>query len=84
MEKNSITMNINGNEITFDILFIFESLRTSKKYVIYTDNKKDINDNLNIYSSIYDNKKLIDITSDDDWDEIESFLNMHMSGDDHG
>lgn len=80
MKNNTITMTIDGNEISFDILFIFESLRTNKKYVIYTDNKNDLYGNLNIYSSIYDDKKLIDITDDADWTEIETFLEKHIDG----
>lgn len=80
MNNNTITMTIDGNEISFDILFIFESLRTNKKYVIYTDNKNDLYGNLNIYSSIYDDKKLIDITDDADWTEIETFLEKHIDG----
>ena len=81
MKDNTITMNIDGKEISFDILFIFESLRTNKKYVIYTDNIKDINGNLNIYSSIYDDKKLIDIVDEEDWKEIELFLEQNIDGD---
>ena len=81
MKDNTITMNIDGKEFSFDILFIFESLRTNKKYVIYTDNVKDINGNLNIYSSIYNNKKLIDIVHEDDWREIEQFLEQNIDGD---
>ena len=81
MKDNTITMNIDGKEITFDILYIFESLRTKKRYVIYTDNVKDINGNLNIYSSIYDNKKLIDIINEEDWKEIELFLEQNIDGD---
>ena len=81
MKDNTITMNIDGKEFYFDILFIFESLRTNKKYVIYTDNVKDINGNLNIYSSIYNDKKLIDIVDEDDWKEIEQFLEQNIDGD---
>ena len=81
MKDNTIIMNIDGKEITFDILYIFESLRTKKRYVIYTDNVKDINGNLNIYSSIYDNKKLIDIINEEDWKEIELFLEQNIDGD---
>ena len=81
MKNNTIIMNIDGKKISFDILYIFESLRTKKKYVIYTDNIKDINGNLNIYSSICDDKKLIDIIDDNDWKEIELFLEKHIDGD---
>ena len=80
MKENTIKMNIDGKEIQFDILYIFESLRTNKRYVIYTDNLKDINGNLNIYSSIYDNKNLIDIVDENDWKEIELFLEKNISG----
>ena len=78
--NNTIKMVIDGKEITFDILYIFESLNTKKKYVIYTDNNSDDMGNLNIYSSIYDNKKLIDIEDEMDWKEIETFLEKNIDG----
>lgn len=81
MKDNTIVMNINGKEIKFDILYIFDSLRTNKRYVIYTDNLKDINGNLNIYSSIYDDKNLIDIVDENDWKEIETFLEKNIDSD---
>lgn len=81
MKDNTIVMNIDGKEIKFDILYIFDSLRTNKRYVIYTDNLKDINGNLNIYSSIYDDKNLIDIVDENDWKEIETFLEKNIDGD---
>ena len=79
--NNTIKMVIDGKEITFDILYIFESLNTKKKYVIYTDNNSDSLGNLNIYSSIYDDKKLIDIEDEKDWKEIEFFLEKNIDGD---
>jgi uncharacterized protein YrzB (UPF0473 family) len=79
--NNTIKMVIDGKEIVLDILYIFESLNANKKYVIYTDNNKDTLGNLNIYSSIYEDKKLVDIEDEKDWKEIETFLDKHIDGD---
>ena len=42
-----------GNKIKYDVIMTFKA---SNDYVIYTDNTMDENDNLRIYSAIYDPK----------------------------
>jgi uncharacterized protein YrzB (UPF0473 family) len=81
MKNNTITMKINDETVTFDILYIFESFKTKKKFIIYTDNKTDLNGEINIYSAIYENDNLIKINDENDWKEVEEFLEIHMSGD---
>lgn len=69
---------IDGVEKEFEILYTFKSFKTNKDYIIYTDNRQDENQKLNIYSSIYypqnPEKELENIETDSDWNEIENFL----------
>ncbi len=67
-----------GNEIVYDVLFTFESEETGKNYIVYTDQSKDENGNIQVYASIYDpndpNSKLEAITTDKEWKVIETIL----------
>lgn len=69
----------NGNEVVYDVLFTFESDETKKNYIVYTDNTKDENGNIEVYASIYDpedpQSKLEAITTDKEWKVIETILN---------
>lgn len=67
----------NGNIVKYEILSAFLNADTEKNYIIYTDNTKDEQENLNIYASIYypnDNSKLDKIETDEEWELIENFL----------
>lgn len=79
MKKNSFTMiDENGNEIVYDVLFTFESEETHKNYIVYTDNTKDTEGNVEVYASIYDpndpHSKLEAIETDKEWKVIETIL----------
>ncbi len=79
MKKNTFTMiDQEGNEIVYDVLFTFESEETGKNYIVYTDQSKDENGNIQVYASIYDpndpNSKLEAITTDKEWKVIETIL----------
>ena len=76
MKKNSFTMiDENGVEVTYDVLFTFESEETHKNYIVYTDNKKDSSGNIEVYASIYDpNSKLEAIQTEKEWKVIETIL----------
>lgn len=67
-----------GKEITYDILFTFDSEETKKSYVVFTDNSVDESGSIATYASIYDptgeNKELEPITTDAEWDLIENLL----------
>ena len=53
MKKNSFSMiDENGNETVYDVLFTFESEETHKNYIVYTDNTKDQQGNVEVYASI--------------------------------
>lgn len=78
-EKKSFTViNDEGKEIVCDVLFTFDSDETKKSYIVYTDNTKDKNGNVQVYASIYDpkeeNPELKQIESDKEWKVIETIL----------
>ena len=80
MKKNSFSMiDENGNEVIYDVLFTFESDETKKNYIVYTDNNKDENGNIEVYASIYypdeATSKLEPIKTDKEWKVIETILN---------
>ena len=79
MKKNSFTMiDEAGNEIVYDVLFTFESEETHKNYIVYTDNTKDAEGNVEVYASIYDpndpNSKLEAIETEKEQKVIETIL----------
>ena len=79
-EKNSFTViNDEGKEITCDVLFTFDSDETKKSYIVYTDNTKDEEGNIQVYASIFnpdngDITELLPIETDKEWKVIESIL----------
>ena len=80
MENNTFkVINNEGVEVTCDILFNFDSEETKKCYIVYTDNSKDSEGNIQVFASIYDpkqeNPKLEPIESEQEWKIIETILN---------
>lgn len=77
-EGTFIIIDEEGNELTYDILFTFDSDETNKSYVVFTDNTIDESGSIATYASIYDpsgeNKELQPITTDAEWDLIENLL----------
>ena len=69
----------NGEEIMCDVLFTFDSEETKKSYIVYTDNSKDNDGNIQVFASIYDpnleDQKLEPITTEKEWKVIETILN---------
>jgi len=69
-----------GNELTYDILFTFDSEETKKSYVVFTDNEKDETGSIATYASVYDPtgevKELLPIETDAEWDLIENLLSQ--------
>lgn len=79
MKKNSFSMiDENGNETIYDVLFTFESEETHKNYIVYTDNTKDEQGNVEVYASIYDpnnpHSRLEAIETEKEWKVIETIL----------
>ncbi len=79
-DKNKFTViNDEGKEITCDVLFTFDSDETKKSYIVYTDNTKDKDGNIQVYASIFnpeseDVTELLPIESDKEWKVIETIL----------
>ena len=79
MKKSSFTMiDQNGNEVVYDVLFTFENDETNKNYIVYTNNKKDADGNIEVYASIYDpenpKSKLEVIKTEKEWKVIDTIL----------
>ena len=79
MDKNTFTvLSDDGTEVTCHILFTFDSEETKKSYIVYTDDSKDAEGNIQVYASIFDpndpNTKLEAIESEKEWKVIESIL----------
>ena len=80
MENNTFkVINEEGREIVCDILFTFDSEETNKSYIVYTDNTKDEDGNIQVFASIYDPKqespRLEPIETEQEWKIIETILN---------
>lgn len=83
-EEKPVTNNVftvkdeNGNSIECEILFTFESPETNKNYIVYTDNTKDQQGNVEVYASIYDpndpHSRLEAIETEKEWKVIETIL----------
>lgn len=70
-----------GNEVVFSKLFAFDSNETGESYIVYTDNSKDDNGNINVYSSVFavdpitKQQYLQPIESEKEWELVEKILN---------
>lgn len=78
-EKNQFTViNNEGREVVCDVLFTFDSDETGKSYIVYTDNTKDTNGNVQVYASIFnpedENTELLPIETEKEWKVIEAIL----------
>lgn len=79
MDKNTFkVINDEGQEVVCHILFTFDSEETKKSYIVYTDDSKDAEGNVQVYASIFDpedpNTKLEAIESEKEWKVIETIL----------
>ncbi len=79
MKKNSFSMlDEHGNEIVYDVVFTFANEETGKDYIVYTDNTRDENGNVQVFASTYDSTspktKLEAIQTDKEWKVIKTIL----------
>ena len=79
MDKNTFkVINDEGQEVVCHILFTFDSEETGKSYIVYTDDSKDAEWNVQVYASIFDpedpNTKLEAIETEKEWKVIETIL----------
>ena len=69
-----IKFSINGEEKECDILYTFKSDNTNKNYLLCSE------DGIKVFSFIYypnDREKgIAKITNQEDWDEVEKFINL--------
>ena len=67
-------VNEDGKEIVCDILFTFDSDETKKSYIVYTDNSRDAEGNVQVFASIYSQNheklKLSPIETEQEWQII--------------
>ena len=60
------------------VLFTFDSDETGKSYIVYTDNTKDNEGNVQVYASIFNpddpNTKLEPIETEKEWKVIDTIL----------
>lgn len=77
-ENDAFTVLNNGVEEKVYELAHFTDEISDKTYIIYTDNTKDENDNLNVYASILlidgDKKMIKPLENDYDKDIVERFM----------
>lgn len=81
MEKNKhIIKNDKGESIEARVLFTVEDAKTSKNYIVYTNDEKDSKGNIKTYASLYeqgddnDEFNLSPIKSDEEYDFINKIL----------
>ena len=72
------TLDKDGNEKTFDVIFTFDSEETGKSYIVYTDDPTDEEGNTQVYASTYDKEnehsKLLPIETEKEWNIINAIL----------
>ena len=77
-DKKVLTLIDNeGNKKEYEIILVFKWLKTKKYYIVYTDNSKNENDELNVFAAIFypdDTSRLDPIETDEEWDEIDNRL----------
>ncbi len=78
-EKNTFkVLDENGEEVTCEVLFTFDSEETKKSYIVYTDNTTDEDGNVRVYASIFnpesETTELQPIESDREWKIVETIL----------
>lgn len=79
MKENTFKMmNENGEEITCNVLFTFDSDETKKSYIAYTDNTYEDDGSIKAYAAVYHpedlNKGFEPIETEKEWKVVETIL----------
>ena len=78
LTDGKITIKDKDNkDIVCDVLFTFDSDKTNKSYIVFTDNTKDEEGNLLVYANTYnkDNSgELGLIETEEEWNIVEQIL----------
>ncbi len=75
MKKIISIKDDNCEIIDYEILLDFILRKNNKRYIVYTDNTTNNDGSLNVYASVYINGTLVDVLTDEEWNEIENRLN---------
>lgn len=75
MKKIISIKDDNCEIIDYEVLLDFILKKNNKRYLVYTDNTTNSDGSLNVYASVYINGTLEDVSTDEEWDEIEKRLN---------
>lgn len=74
MENKIKIKNDNGTEEEYEILFSFDSKNTLKKYIVYTNLKKE-NNIITCYSGMLESGKIMPVTTEAELKVIDEMLN---------
>lgn len=79
MKENTFKMvTEDGQEITCNVLFTFDSDETNKSYIAYTDNTYEADGSIKAYAAVYHpedlNKGFEPIETEKEWKVVETIL----------
>ncbi len=79
MKENTFKMvTQDGQEVTCNVLFTFDSEETKKSYIAYTDNTYEEDGNIKAYAAVYHpedlNKGFEPIETEKEWKVVETIL----------
>lgn len=82
--KDTFVLDVDGEEVTCEVLLGFTDDATGKEYIIYTDNTSDEDDQLNIYASQVDPEdadNILPIETEEEYAFVQEVLDSMMSED---
>lgn len=75
MEKDKLIVNINGNDVTYDIYFTLVCNENGKGYIAYTDHSVDENGKEQVLVSSYDPNVGTNVLSSIETEEEMNLIN---------
>lgn len=84
MKDNYIELNIDGKLVKYEILYTLQFENNDKTYIIYTNNKYDKDNNLNVYAGEYNksNNTVSNIEDDNVFNAVSDIINSIIYGGD--
>ena len=84
MKDNYIELNIDGKIVKYEILYTLQFENNDKTYIIYTDNRYDKDNNLNVYAGEYNksNNTVSNIEDDNVFNAVSDIINSIIYGGD--
>ena len=80
--KDTFVLDVDGEEVTCEVILGFTDDATGKEYIIYTDNSSDEDDQLNIYASQVDPEdadNILPIETEEEYAFVQEVLDSMMS-----